>query len=190
MGEHDTVRPVTPGQLKDLISTMVNAIPTKHLTFEMANRILGNKRFFIERINSVFEQLSRPFNADCHRFGDFWITWLYKNSADGKKVREEMTVREAKCLLKEQTIWSSGICITKKDLERFCEEFKLLSFEFTIVAFIEDGNLYFFTKGVILKQFHPYGDNLVSENHRFITLSDGRDPIAILREITNAEGDE
>ncbi|AKM84326.1 TPA: hypothetical protein DCZ46_03180 [Candidatus Campbellbacteria bacterium] len=170
MGEHDTVRPATLGQLKDLISTMVNAIPTKHLTFEMANRILGNKRFFIERINSVFEQLSRSFNADCHRLGDFWITQLYKNSADGEKVREEMTVREAKCLLRDQAIWSLGICISKKDFDRFCEGFKFLSFEFPMAAFIEDGNLYFFTKGEIFKQIHPYDDNLVSEKHRFITL--------------------
>lgn len=55
MTTHETVREMTRGQLKDIIATMVGAIPDD-FTFEEAKGITGDKGSFIADIREVFEK--------------------------------------------------------------------------------------------------------------------------------------
>jgi len=171
MDKHDTVRPVTPGQLKDIISTLINAVPTKHLTFETVRRIIGNKTFFIERIKDVFDQLSRPYDADEHHLGDLYITWLYKDFTPEKgKIREDLTVGEIKKLFKEQSS-SKNLLVSYQGFKKIKNELRFLSFDFTIIFFTNDNNgLYFFTKGEMIPQTGWSDDSFVSKNHRLVTV--------------------
>lgn len=54
MVAHETVREMTQGQLKDIIATMVGAIPS--LSFDEAKGIIGEKKPFVSEIREIFEK--------------------------------------------------------------------------------------------------------------------------------------
>lgn len=50
--DHETVRPITPGQLKDMAATLIGAIP--ELSFEDAKFISGEKGVLVQHIKKAF----------------------------------------------------------------------------------------------------------------------------------------
>ena len=54
METHETVRQMTQGQLKDIVATLVGAIP--ELTFDEAKRVVGNKGDLVVSVREAIER--------------------------------------------------------------------------------------------------------------------------------------
>lgn len=53
MKKNQTVRMVTPGQIKDIISAVVQGVPT-NMTFGMAESLIGNKGKLTAQVRKIF----------------------------------------------------------------------------------------------------------------------------------------
>jgi hypothetical protein len=51
---NQTVRMATPGQIKDIISAVVESIPVNNLTFEKAEYFIGNKKQIGTKVRKIF----------------------------------------------------------------------------------------------------------------------------------------
>lgn len=90
--QSETVRPATSGQIKDIMATLIGAMPSR-LSYDEAQGVISRKRKLVAGIKSVF----REFQAEC-------IPGAWRTLEIGGQSKEQLLARLEKTRVK---IWAT-----------------------------------------------------------------------------------